>query len=144
MAGVEVRGDLLDGEDANAGREDAVEGAVEVEGGDGDVQREGGDLGEGVNSGVGAAGALGEHGFAGDVKDGLGQGALDGGEVGLDLPAVVGRAVVGEGGFPVGHGCFGRYHGRAIRRGEAGRTTMMRCSLCFATDFATDDETVSC
>ena len=62
----------------------------------GDVEGEGGDLGEGVDAGVGAAGALREDGLAGDVVDGLGESALDGGKAGLDLPAVEGRAVVGE------------------------------------------------
>ena len=104
MAGVEGFGGLLDGEDADAGGKGAVEGAVEVGGGDGDGEREGGDLGEGVDSGVGAAGALREDGLSGDALDGLGEGALHGGEIGLDLPAVVGGSVVGESGFPVRHG----------------------------------------
>ena len=81
----------------------AVEGVVEVWGGDGNGEREGGDLGKGVNAGVGATGALGEDGFAGDVVDGMGEGALHGGEVGLDLPAVVGGSVVGEDDLPVRH-----------------------------------------
>ena len=49
---------------------------------------EGGDLREGVDAGVGAAGALGEDGFAGEVEDGFGERSLDGGEAGLYLPAV--------------------------------------------------------
>ena len=77
---------------------------MKICGGNGDGERKGGDLSERVNAGVGAAGALGEDGFAGDVVDGAGEGALNGGEVGLDLPAVVGRSVVGEGCFPVRHG----------------------------------------
>ena len=112
VAGVEVGRGVLDGEDADAGREGAVEGAVEVGGGNGDVEGEGGDLGEGVDSGVGAAGALGEDGLSGDAVDGVGEGSLNGGEVGLDLPAVEGGSVVAEDGFPDGHGCFlRRYHG---------------------------------
>ncbi len=97
-------GAWVGGEDADGWRESAVEGAEEVGGRDGGGEREGGDLGEGVDAGVGAAGALGEDGFAGDVVEGLGEGALDGGEAGLDLPAVEGRAVVGEDEFPVLHG----------------------------------------
>ena len=58
VAGVEGLGCVLDGEDADAGGKGVVEGAVEVGGRDGDGEREGGDLGEGVDSGVGAAGAL--------------------------------------------------------------------------------------
>ena len=45
-----------------------------------------------------------ESGFAGDVVDGVSEGALDGGEIGLDLPAVVGGSVVGKSELPVGHG----------------------------------------
>jgi hypothetical protein len=35
--------------------------------------------------------------------DGLSEGSLDRGESGLDLPAAVGSAVVGEDGLPEGH-----------------------------------------
>ena len=80
-----------------------VEGAVEIGGGDGDGEGEGGYLGEGVDAGVGASGALGEDGFAGDATDGLGKCALNGGESGLDLPAVVGSSVVGQSDLPVSH-----------------------------------------
>ena len=43
------------------------------------------------------------------MEDGLRESALNGGERGLDLPAVVGGSVVGEGGFPERHGyvCHG-------------------------------------
>jgi hypothetical protein len=57
-----------------------------------------------VDSGVGAARALGEDGFSGDAMDGLCECALNGGERGLDLPAVVGCSVVGQDGLPVRHG----------------------------------------
>ena len=77
---------------------------MKIGGGDGDGERKGGNLREGVNAGVGAAGTLGENGFAGDAMDGLGECALDGGEVGLHLPAVVGGSVVGEDELPVRHG----------------------------------------
>jgi hypothetical protein len=104
VAGVEGFGCVLDGEDADAGGKGVVEGAMEVGGGDGDGEREGGDLGKGVDAGVGAAGALREDGLSGDALDGFGEGSLHGGEIGLDLPAVVGGSVVGESGFPVRHG----------------------------------------
>ena len=39
--------------------------------------------------------------------DDLSEGALDGGEVGLDLPTVVGGSVVGESELPVRHGLIG-------------------------------------
>src|ERR1700754_1721676 len=54
VAGVKVRSDFFDGENADAGRECAVESAMKVWGGDGGGEREGGDLREGVDSGVGA------------------------------------------------------------------------------------------
>jgi len=57
-----------------------------------------------VDAGVGAARALGENGFSGDAVDGLGECALDGGEIGLDLPTVVRGPVVGEYELPVRHG----------------------------------------
>lgn len=68
---------------------------------DGRGEGEGGYLGERVDPGVGAAGALGENGFAGDAMDGFGECALDGGEVGLNLPAVIGGSIVGEDELPV-------------------------------------------
>ncbi len=77
---------------------------MEVGGGDGDGEGEGGDLSQGVDAGVGAAGALRENGFAGDAVDGLREGALNGWEIGLNLPSVVGGSVVGEDEFPVRHG----------------------------------------
>jgi hypothetical protein len=103
VAGVEVGWSGFDGEDADGGWEAAVEGAVEVGGGDGRGEGEAGDLGEGVDTGVGAAGALREDAFAGGAVDGVGECALDGGECGLDLPAAVGCAVVGEDELEVGH-----------------------------------------
>ena len=65
------------------------------------MEKEAGDLAEGVDAGVGASGALREDGFPGDVADGFGESALDGWERRLDLPAVEGGAVVGEGELPV-------------------------------------------
>src|SRR5271170_5170784 len=104
VSGVEVFGDGFDREDANAWGKGAVEGAMEVGGGDGYSEGEGGDLGEGVDPGVGAARALRQDGLARDVVDYLRESALDGGEVGLDLPTVVGGPVVGEDELPVRHG----------------------------------------
>jgi hypothetical protein len=94
---------VLGGEDADAGWKTAVEGSMEIGGGDRRGQGEGGDLGKGMDTGVGAAGALGEDALAGGVVDGLGEHALNGGQVGLHLPSVVGRSVVGEGELPVSH-----------------------------------------
>lgn len=103
VACVEIGGREFDGEDADARRKSTVEGAVEVGGGDGNREREGGYLGEGVDAGVGAAGALGEDVFSGDVADYVGERALDGGQVGLNLPAVVGASIVAESYLPVRH-----------------------------------------
>jgi len=104
VTGVKVFGNGFDGEDADACGECAIQCVMEVCRGDGDGEREGGDLGESVDAGVGAARALGENGFAGDALDGLREGALNGGEIGLDLPTVVGGSVVGQDEFPVRHG----------------------------------------
>lgn len=103
VAGVEVLGCGFDGEDADAGGKGAIEGAMKIFCGNGDVEGEGGYLGEGVDAGVSAARALGKDGFAGDAMDGLRESSLDSGKGGLDLPAAVGSAVVGEDGLPEGH-----------------------------------------
>lgn len=103
MTRVEVGGDDFEREDANAGREGPVEGAVEIEGGDRDGEGEGRYLSESMNAGVGASGALGKHGFSRNMADGVGEGALDGGQIRLNLPAVVGGSVVGENGLPMRH-----------------------------------------
>jgi hypothetical protein len=78
VAGVEVFGNLLDGEDADARGKGAVKGAMEVGGGDGYAEGEGGDLSEGVDAGIGAAGALRKDGVSGDVVDCPRESALDG------------------------------------------------------------------
>ena len=103
VAGVEVFGDGFDGEDADARGKSAIERAVKIVGRDGNSEGEGGDLSEGVDAGIGAARALREDRLAGDAMDCACEGSLDGGEIGLDLPPVVGSSVVGEGELPV-HG----------------------------------------
>ena len=55
VAGMEVGGGVLDGENADAGRKGPVEGSMEVGRWDGCVEGEGCYLGEGVDSGIGAA-----------------------------------------------------------------------------------------
>jgi hypothetical protein len=59
-----------------------------------------------MDAGVGASGALGQKLLSGEALDGLRQGTLDGGLAGLDLPAVKGGAIIGEGEFEGsrGHG----------------------------------------
>ena len=103
VTSVEAYGGELGGGDADAGWEVVVEGSEEVGGGDEGVELYGSDLGVGVDTGVGAAGALGEDGLSGDVKEGGCEGSLDGGERRLDLPAVEGGSVVGEDELPEWH-----------------------------------------
>lgn len=67
-------------------------------------QSEAGNLGQGVNAGVGSPRTLRQHNFAGDAMDCLGQSSLDGGKVWLHLPSAIGGAVVAEEDFPLGHG----------------------------------------
>lgn len=76
---------------------------MQIVGRDGNGEFEAGDLGKGMDASVGAARALGKDGLSGDLVNGGGDGALDGGEVGLHLPAVEWCAVVREGEFPEGH-----------------------------------------
>ena len=94
---------MFGGEDADGWRQRAVEGSQQIGGRDGGFEFEGGDLAERVHAGVGAAGALGENRLAGEVTEGCRERRLDGGQGGLDLPAVEGGAVVGEDEFPEGH-----------------------------------------
>ena len=96
VAGMEAFRHFIDGEDANGGGKPVVEHDAEVCGRNGAGGLKGCDLGEGVNAGVGASGALGQKLLSGEALDGVGQSALDGGLAGLNLPAVEGRAVIGE------------------------------------------------
>ncbi len=64
------------------------------------MEREAGDLGECVHTGVSSARALGQGGFADDAAKGGLQFALNGGFAGLNLPSREVGAVVGEGEFP--------------------------------------------
>ena len=102
-AGVEIRADFLCGGDADCGREQGIQGALEFGGGEGGLRFEMGDLAEGVDAGIGAACAVDEDFFLSDLAGGFGDGALDGRLGGLDLPAVEGGAVVGDGEFEVAH-----------------------------------------
>lgn len=104
VAGVKAGYGVLDGEDADARRKCVVEGSVEVGRGDRGFEREGGHLAESVDSGVGAPRALGQDRLSGDVVDYVSEGSLNGGEVGLDLPAMEGGSVVAEDDFPGRHG----------------------------------------
>src|ERR1035437_5579902 len=99
MAGVETGGDIFCFCDADGRRKGAVEGAAEIFRGDGRPEGEACHLREGMNAGVGATGAWGERRFAGDPAESCLQLSLDGALSGLNLPAAVIGAVVGEGEF---------------------------------------------
>ena len=99
VAGVEFRGHLIGGEDADGGGKTVIEDDAEVCDRNGAGGLKGRDLGEGMDAGVGASGALGQKLLSGEALDGLRQGTLDGGLAGLDLPAVKGGAIIGEGEF---------------------------------------------
>jgi hypothetical protein len=103
VAGVEICGNEFGGEDADAWGQAAIEGPVKIRGRDGCGERKGGYLAEGVHASIGATGTLGQDALTSDVVEGVGEKALDGGQAGLHLPAVVGRAVVSERDFPVRH-----------------------------------------
>ena len=70
-ARVKARLGLGDIEDADGGRQKAVNGAAQVVGRDGIFERESRDLGKGVHTGVGAAGARNVNGVAFDAGDNL-------------------------------------------------------------------------
>ena len=100
MAGMEGVGNDFCFHDPDGDGESAVEGALEVFGRDGCLQGKAGHLRQGMHAGVGAAGALGKRRFARDAAEGGLQFSLDGGLAGLNLPAAVIGAVVGEGELP--------------------------------------------
>src|SRR5580698_750222 len=87
-------------QNANGGGECPIEGELQIFRGNVGGEFEAGYLAEGVDAGIGAAGALGQWGFAGDAAEGGLQFSLDGGLTGLDLPAAEVGAVVGEGQLP--------------------------------------------
>jgi len=102
---VEVRTGVLGAQDADRGRQSAIECAVEVSGGNGRSQLEGRHLRASMNSGVCASAALGKDTFSGEALDGRGELALNSDVIRLDLPTVKICAVVGECELPV-HAAF--------------------------------------
>ena len=100
---MEIGADFFRGYDADRWRKQGVQGAMEFGSGEGGLRFEIRDLGESVDAGVGAACAMDEDFFLGDLAGGFGDGALDGRLAGLDLPAMEGGAVVGDGEFEVAH-----------------------------------------
>ena len=95
-ARVEVVGDGLDVLHGDAFGQEVVESAQPALLGQLAGGLEGGDLPEGVDAGVGAAGEGDPGGLAGELGDGLLERALDCGQVGLPLGSGEGRAVVVE------------------------------------------------
>ena len=102
-ASVEIGADFFRGDDADCGRKEGVQGALEFGGRESGLRFEMGDLSEGVDAGIGAACAVDEDFFLGDLAGGFGDGALNGRLARLDLPAVEGGAVVGNGEFEEAH-----------------------------------------
>ncbi len=96
VARVEAFRHFIDGKDSNGSGQPVIEHDAEVCDRNGAGGLKGCDLRKGVNAGVGAPRALGEKLLSGKALDDGGQGALDGGLAGLNLPAVKGRAVIGE------------------------------------------------
>ena len=96
---MEAVGHFIDGENADGSRKTVVEHDAEVGGGNGAGSLKGRHLGEGMDSSIGASRALRQELFSGEACDGVGQSSLNGWLAGLNLPAVKGRSVVGEGEF---------------------------------------------
>ena len=95
MAGVELGGYLLDIENGDGVWPDqGVQGFAEPQRIPFGIEIEMRHLGEGVDAGIGAPGAMDGRFPAGEFGDGLGNGARNAWAVGLDLPADEGGAVV--------------------------------------------------
>ena len=103
VAGVEPHRCVLRREDTNCWRQRAVECAEQTGGWDGGGELTACYLTVGVDPRVGAARALRQDGFAGDLADRCGERALNRREGWLDLPTVEVGAVVREDEFPDRH-----------------------------------------
>jgi hypothetical protein len=97
---------------------------MEIGGWDGSGEGERGDLSQRMHAGIGAAGALGKDALAHGAMDGIDQQTLDGGEAGLDLPAVKRCAVVRERELPVSHLLF-----CTVSRGSEFAFSGIRCRI---------------
>lgn len=96
-AGVEVGVNLFHVVNTDGGGEQTIDRLFEILRGDAVGEAESSYLREGVDAGVGATGTGDMNGGAFNAADDLFQHALDGGEAGLYLPAVVFRAIVRNG-----------------------------------------------
>ena len=103
-ASVKIGAYFFGGDDADRGRDQGVQGALKFSGWESGLRFEMRYLPERVDACVGAAGALDENFFLGDLRSCFGESALDRWQAGLDLPAVEGSAVVGDCEFDVAHG----------------------------------------
>src|SRR5581483_2589792 len=97
---------------------------------DGRCGGEGRYLGQGVDSGIGASGALGKDLLAGDSGDGLCQRALNRAQAGLHLPAMEFRSIVREGELKVAHAekCLARKNRGALPSSIARRLRQVMLS----------------
>lgn len=105
VARVEVGRGVFSVVDSDGAGKCPVEGAEQVGRRDRRGEFDGGDLGAGVDAGIGAPASLRENGFSGDAFDGGRELALDSSVAGLDLPAVEIGSVIGEGELPVHAAC---------------------------------------
>jgi len=99
VAGVEVFGHLANVKDADGGGKTVIENDAEVGGRNLAGGLEGCDLRESVNSSICASRSLGQESLTSEALNDRGEGALDGGASGLDLPSMEGATVIGEGKF---------------------------------------------
>src|ERR1700677_452923 len=83
--------------DANRWGKGAIDGAEQIARRDGGTKSEACDLREGMDAGVGAAGALRQRGFACNAAERCLKLALDGSNAGLHLPALEVGSIVGQG-----------------------------------------------
>ena len=90
--------------DADIRGQKMVQGALQIRAWNGGIKGKRHNLPECVDPGIGAAGPLGKDGLPGDVAQGLSKGALNRRKCRLNLPAMIGSAVVSNSEFPVGHG----------------------------------------
>ena len=101
MTGVEAGENRLQRIDADSGRQHAVQGALKVFGWNGNAERKGSHLREGVHPGIRPPGALGQNLFPGNAPERVCENALDSGQAGLHLPAMEVRAVITKSHLPV-------------------------------------------
>ena len=95
-AGVEIRRRLLAEGHPDVRGQAAVEGVGELGAGDAALRIEMGHLGPGVDAAVRAAGGMESEIFARDFFECIADDLLNGNSVGLNLPAMISCAVVGQ------------------------------------------------